>query len=481
MHTRKTWPVLLGAILFGSACGTIAPRAGFTDVQGLVRERLAARLNWAEEGSPEDAEVNDHVRDLLSRELTPEAAVQIALLRNRTLQAAYTELGVAQADLVQAGLLQNPVLTADVRFGINSPGLGADIGVVQEFLSILQIPLRKRVAKAAFERTKLQVAAAVVELAMTVKATFYALQGAEQMLELRQTAVEAYRVAADVARAQRKVGNITDLEFATEQAAYEEARVELAESETEVLKDREELTALLGLWGNDTEWKIARRLPGLPEDDVKPEGLERLAVSQRVDLAASASERVVLAQTVGLTRFYGFIPEASAGAESEREIEGGIWSLGPSISLPIPLFDRRQATLAGQQSQSAAAEDRYAALAVQIRSEVRRARIEMLSARARTEYYRNVLLPLRSRVVEEAQRQYNAMVIGVYQLLQAKREEVDAGRRYVESLTDFWVSRTALERAVGGDLPVAVASTSDSPGLPAPEERPMNHDHHHGG
>jgi cobalt-zinc-cadmium efflux system outer membrane protein len=58
------------------------------------------------------------LRDLLSRELTVETAVQVALLNNKTLQATYEDLSVAQADLVQAGLLQNPVFRRHVAFPV---------------------------------------------------------------------------------------------------------------------------------------------------------------------------------------------------------------------------------------------------------------------------------------------------------------------------------------------------------------------------
>ncbi len=477
--SRPPLPLLASLLVLFAGCATIRAKPGFEDVEKLASTRTSARLSW-NAGTPEDEAADGTVRDILARELTAESAVQVALLQNRKLQATYASLGIAQADLVQAGMLKNPVLTADVRFGLGMSGTGADIGVVQEFLSILQIPLRKRVAAAAFEATKFEVAAAVLELATRVKETFYALQGAEQMLDLRRTVVQADAVAADLAARQHAAGNITDLDFANEQALYEQARVDLAEAEVSVLTRREDLTALLGLWGRETEWKLGARLPELPGEDVKPEGLETLAVSQRLDLAAAAQQRVVVAENLGLTRFYGLIPEASTGVESQREVEGGVWSLGPSLSLPIPVFDQRQATLANYQSQLAQAQERYGALAVDIRSEVRRARLRMAAARTRASYYKRVVLPLRSKIVEQTQREYNGMLIGVFQLLQAKRDEVDAGRRYIEALTEYWVSRAELERAVGGELRVAESAPAPSE-VPAAPSGGMPEHHHHGG
>jgi cobalt-zinc-cadmium efflux system outer membrane protein len=81
--------------------------------------------------------------------------------------------------------------------------------------------------------------------------------------------------------------------------------------------------------------------------------------------------------------------------------------------------------------------------------------IEMESARRRAKQYPKVLLPLRRQIIEQTLREYNAMLAGVYQLLQAKRDEIEAGESYVETLTEYWVARAELERAVGGDLRLA--------------------------
>src|SRR5262249_7921356 len=155
----------------------------------------------------------------------------------------------------------------------------------------LQIPLKKRVAGAAFEEAKLTVSAAVIDLVTGVKRAFYRLQGAEQMLELRRSVVEATALSADVARRQHDVGNVTALDLANESALAEQASADLARAETERAEDREELTALMGLSGPSTAWRIRPRLPDLPAEDVAPQDLETLAVQQRLDLAA-AQQRI---------------------------------------------------------------------------------------------------------------------------------------------------------------------------------------------
>jgi len=472
---------LLGLVLVAfttGGCAAVNARLGLPDVQRLVAERANASVSWPETAE-ERAQVGHTVHGILGEELTVASAVRLALLHNRNLQAVYQELGIAQAELVQAGLLPNPVLSANVRFGVG-PGTGAELGLVQELISILQIPLKKRVAAANLERAKVEVAGAVLDLVLDVKAAFYELQAAQQMLELRRSVADATGFSRLVAERQHEAGNLSDLELRTEQALHEESKVELAIAEAAVLEDRETLNALLGLWGGQTTWSIGARLPSLPREDLSGKGLESRAVAQRLDLVVARTQGLSQVAQLRLNRFYGLIPSGSTGVTSEREPDDGIWHLGPSIDVPLPIFDQNQALIASTAARLRASEERVAALAVEIRADVRRVRVRLEAARQRAAYYEAVLLPLESDVVEETQRQYNAMQIGPLQLVQAKRDQIDVGRRYIETLGEYWAARTELERAVGGELAL-------TDGLPAPVETPAvpapkaGSQHHHGG
>lgn len=476
MPTKPLLGLVLVAFTTGG-CAAVNARLGLPDVQRLVAERANGPVSWPETAE-ERAQVEDTVQALLGDELTVDTAVRLALLHNRSLQAVYQELGVAQAELVQAGLLPNPMLSANVRFGLGPSGTGAELGLVQELISILQIPLKKRVAAANLERAKAEVAGAVLDLALDVKASFYGLQAALQMLELRRSVADATGFARLVAERQHEAGNISDLELRTEQALHEESKVELSIAEAAVLEDRETLNSVLGLWGGQTTWSIGARLPSLPQNGLNAKGLESRAVTQRLDLVVARTQGLSQVAQLRLNRFYGLIPSASAGAASEREVEGG-WSLGPSIDIPVPIFDQNQALIASTAARLRASEERVAALAVEIRADVRRARVRLEAARQRAAYYEQVLLPLENEVVEETQRHYNAMQVGPIQLVQAKRDQIDVGRRYIETLGEYWAAHTELERALGGELALdMLPAPVEPPAIPAPQTPAR---HHHGG
>lgn len=476
--------MLLAALLAApgllAGCARIEPKKSFDGVREALSERSELRVEWRGV-TAEDQGVDDAVEQMLQSELSVDQAVQIALLNNRNLQATYEELGVAQAELVQAGLLSNPVFEFDPRWPVESGfRFSYELTVVQDFLEILVLPLRKRVAEANFQAAQLRVADAVLQTAAQVKAAFYRLQGAQQMTEMRQTVVEATEASADAARRLREAGNITDLDLINERALYEQARLELANARIDATEAREELNALMGLKEPDLGWRVAARLPEPPVVELESGALESLAVSQRLDLAAARQEIKARQRTVALVRRSRIPFSLGVHSEEEPDRDGAI-TVGPHLEAQVPLFDQGQAKVAAALALLRQSQQRYLALDVEIRSQVRRLSARTLSARARVESYRQVVLPLRSQALEQTQLQFNAMQLGVFQLLMAKQAQVEAGRQYVEALRDYWLARAELERAVGGTLrDVATTQPATMPAAqPVPATQPQEIDQHH--
>ena len=95
------------AAIFLGGCATFSQDGGFDAVESTVKARTGKDARWIK--SDADAEsVREMVRKLLANALSVDDAVQVALLNNRGLQATYAELGIAEADLIQAGRMTNP-------------------------------------------------------------------------------------------------------------------------------------------------------------------------------------------------------------------------------------------------------------------------------------------------------------------------------------------------------------------------------------
>jgi cobalt-zinc-cadmium efflux system outer membrane protein len=453
MRRAKAVWVPLALLLLGG-CASVDLRAGFPEVSAAVEERAAARIEW-NRGTELDREAAERLRSLLGRSLTADDAVQVALLNNRNLQAMYTDLGLAQADLVQAGLFKNPILDAGVFLPLSGVRPDVQLSVVIGFLDALYVPLRKRVAAAAFEETKLLVTGAVLDFAAQVRGAFYVHQGNEQLLELRRTVVEALGASLDVSRRLHAAGNITDLDLARDRALTETGRLALRSAEVAARQSREQLNALMGAWGEQTAWTIAGRLPDIPAPPPPANGIERVALDRSLDLATARQRVIVAGQQLGYSRTAALIPEADAGVELEREGDDSSWKLGPVVSLPIPLFDQGQARVGKAAAELRRAQLEYYGLAVRIRATARAIQDRMEGARDRALYYRDILLPLGERIVNEAQLQYNAMQIGVFQLLRDRERQIETAVGYVEALRDYWLARTDLAQVQSGRLPIA--------------------------
>lgn len=468
MSAGRIQLLLASVALLVGGCASVPRQAGFGDVERAIAERTGQRVHW-NQGTASDQAVDAQVRAMLQKELAADEAVQIALLSNRGLQATYEDLSIAQADLVSAGLLRNPVFDAQVRFGTAGGGTGLDLGLVQDFIDLLYIPLRKRMAGAAFEAAKLRVTGLVMDLAGETRAAFHTFQAAQQTLEMRRQVLAATEASYDIARRLREAGNTRDLDLFTEQALYEQSKLDVRAAEAQVVQDREQLNEHMGLWAEAAAaWTAVPRLPDLPPQEPVLDDLERRAVERSLDLQASRQQIAMAGRSLGLAAPFGLLPEAEVGAVAEREPEGG-WSVGPAFALPIPLFNQGQPAFAAAQAELRRARQRYAAMAVSLRARARAAGDAVIAARDQAEYYRRVILPLRGKIVEQTQLQYNAMQVSPLELLRAKQQQIDTGATYIRSLRAYWLARTELDQLLSGRMasfargPMDASENSSSP------------------
>jgi outer membrane protein, heavy metal efflux system len=331
------------------------------------------------------------------------------------------------------------------------------------------MPLRKRVAAARFEETKSRVAGAVLGFAGRVRSAFYTYEADEQMLELRQTIVQALEASFEIARRLAQAGNITDLDFARERAQFEEAKLALRAAEMSVRQSREELNVFMGLWGVATQWQSTGRLPDVPEQSIETRDIERLALERSVNLAQARQRISASGEELGLTRWTTLLPDFGAGPKGERN--DGAWEVGPQLEFALPLLDQGQARSGRAVAELRRSQQEYYALGVRIRAQARAARDRLEGAGDRARYYHDVLLPLYEGIVNEAQLQYNAMQLGPFQLLRAREQQIRTAVAYIEALRDYWLARGEIDQILSGQLPRSdFMSTRSMGGQTTPRE-----------
>src|SRR5436309_9322793 len=266
MTTPQTF--IISIVALGAAgCASVNPTPALHDVQKTVTGRIG--VEW----KPMELPV----------ELTADAAVQFALVNNAGLRATLEDIGISQAELAQATRLKNPQFAASWRFPDGPPlAANTEYSIAQDFLDLIILPLRNKVAAQQLEQTKARVGHEVLKLVAEVKGSFYTLQGREQLIARLHLIVEANEAAADLSKAQFEAGTINELDYQSQQAIYNQSKRDLAQAELQLRSDHERLNRLLGVTG----WNVTAQLPPMPEKQIALEGLETLAVEQRLDLAA---------------------------------------------------------------------------------------------------------------------------------------------------------------------------------------------------
>lgn len=433
---------VLLALLFGG-CASVPRDAGLADVRQTVAERTNQTIQ------ARDAVEGDvpEIRSLLSGELDADRAVAVALANNPRLQVILTDLGLARAELLEASTVSNPIFHGEIRFP-GEPKTPYELTLSQSILELVQLPRRRRVGRSVFEAAKLRVSAEVLRFAATVREDFYELLGVTQKLAMNRTAAESARLSAELAQRQHAAGNITDLDLETQQALYEEAKLDLARTEEDVLVQREVLIRDMGLRGGGVEWTIQSDFPALPTTELDPVQIEAAVATRRLDIAALRREVEAARAALPLARIEG-IGDIAADLHHEREPDGAR-TTGPGIEFPIPIFNRGAASRARAEARLRRAEQQLAAATAGATSEVRAAGQRLIAARARVEYYRDVLLPRRRRIVELTQLEHNAMLVGIFQLLAARQDEAEAQREFVEAQGHYWIARSRFDRVLNG-------------------------------
>jgi len=449
-------------LLFGVLIGQARDRDGFTPVQQAAHERSRSTVAWLRDQQARQQTLED-VRKRLRAPLSPATAAQIALLNNQGLQATFEEIGLAQADLMEARTVPNPRLDISARFPSNPVDVTDLSGAIaQDFLSILMIPLKTRVAKDQLTAAQLRVANEVTRLVAETKSAVYELQAAQEILGRLRIEQAAQATSLDLVQRLHQAGNITDLRLIQQQAEYSASRLEIAQQEEEIRALKEKLNRLMGLWGADTDWKVESKVPDVAKDDFSAHRLETLAITQRYDLAGAKAELEGRLRAAGLIKSFRWIGALDFGIQSEREPEGETIT-GPSLSIDLPIFNQNQANVARGEARLRQAYDNFEREAVEIRSEVRELCDKVISRRDIAQFYKDDLVPIRIQARDQMQLQYNAMTVGPLELFTARQQEIASERAYIEAKRDYWVNRSELEQTVGGSLYRRTQTVSKGP------------------
>ena len=458
-------------LLLLGGCATFSKDGGLDAVSAITSDRIGQDLRLHETSNAAGDEAQAEVGRLLAQPLTPDAAVRVALLNNRALRASLAQLGVAEADLVQAGRLRNP----GIGFSRKSGGGETEIerSVMFDLVGLLTMPLRREIEARRFEGAKLGAAQEAVRLAADTRKAWFNAVAAAQSARYAEQVREAAGAGAELAARMAQVGNLSALDRAREQAFSSEATAQLARARHNAVAAREQLARMLGAWGEQTAFRLPERLPDLPAHPREAGAFEAQAMEQRLDLRLMKLELQSTARALGLTRATGFINVLEAGYVNSSKT-GMARENGYEIELSLPLFDWGGARVAKAEAIYMGAVHRTAGAAVLARSQVREAWSAYRTGYDLARHYRDEVVPLQKKISDETLLRYNGMLMSVFELLADARSQIGGVNAAILAQRDFWIAETELQAAINGSGGGTVSLGSAAPSGTATEAAPAH-------
>ncbi len=468
----------------GTACAlALAPSACASSSIGTdlsrVRELSAAPALPELDSARGRERADEQARKLLLAPLDADAAVRVALLQNRELRAQLHALGIARGQLLQAGAVANP--RAEAEAIVEEP-VELELRVEYDITSLLLAPLRADAAEAELEAARYRAAAAVVRLGYEVRSALRAVQASERRVAIGRQALDAQAASRDAMAALLRAGNVRELDAASQAAEYERARARFTELELELIERRERLYRALGIGPDQGTLRVEAGPPEAPATAAIPPRVEERVVSASLELGETRRRVQATELNADASRAEGWVPDVEVGVLSlyeqrTEEVDFGddaAWRWGGGVTLTLPIFDRRRGAARALEAEQAQLEERHAALVSELRSRAREAEQRMISAHARARQYQTAVLPAHARVVEQTLLQYNAMQVSVFDLLQARREQLEVELAYVEALREYWTVAAAMDALLAGarigsdrgDAGITAADGSDANSQP---------------
>lgn len=456
----------IASALLLSACKSFSPDGGMSTVAAVAGEGLNKSV--VRISSPEIASLaKGKVARLLHAPLSADAAVQIALLNNPGLQAAYNRLGVAEAIMVQTSRPPLPSFAFDrVSTSIE---LDVERQIVASILSLATWPARSKLAGMRFEQAELRAAEETLRLAAETRRAYIRAVAGRQILIALGAAMASAASSASLSESLTQTGAVSKLDHARRQVFATEMEAQVTAARQQEAAAEERLSRLLGLGGTDLAGVLPNALPALPGHARSLGAVEREAMDRRVDLAVARLEAEALARSFGLTRKTRFINVLDAAGISKTQKDKGESSAdggGFGIAFEVPLYDFGRARVREAEQRYLEAVNALAEKAVNARSEAREAFGAYKATYAIAAQYEREVLPLRDTISAETELQFNAMQIDAFALLDAARAKAQAQVASVEAKRNFWLAATNLSVAVlgGGGLGGSPIISADASG-----------------
>lgn len=436
MRRHKPACALLSTLLLVfTGCASVRPAADFGRASDHAAE--ATDVDSGLIGIPaEEPQVQDAIAGRLAEGVSIEEAVEIALLNNKDLQAAFYDIGISRADVVQSGLLANPSLGAVLRFPKDRGDATLEARLAWNLVDLWHRPARKRVQEQHLERTVLDVAHLSAQLAASTRAAYVAAVAAEGARVVEEENLTSTGEFLELTLARQEAGSATEAEANTARAEHLEQEVRLRSASLLEFEKKLRLATLLGLDVGPEELSLTSALAPPPDASFDLEALMVGAAAHRLDLRAARENVRAIESEVSLEKRL-FLREFRVGVELESR--GDERELGPGLDMELPLFDRNSAQVTRAELRHQQAQTTLDALTIATHQQVRAAHERLASTLETARAYREDIAPLRESSLELAREAFRAGKTGFLSVLEAQKQLLAARRD-----ANAWAETSAL-------------------------------------
>lgn len=379
---------------------------------------------------------------LLADGLAIDEAVAMALWNNPDFQVALASLGLARADLIEAGLLRNPVFSLLFPWGPKQ----LEFTLTWPIDALWERPKRIQDARLNAEAVAEQLVASGLRVIADVRLAFFEVLITEKRLALAAEQVGVAAEAAKLAEGRLRAGDIS--EFEARLARTDAIRLEAARLTRVTTRDLAivRLRALLGLEADAPALTLVEPGTATSEGCVEGPGLLQSAMAARPDVRAAELQIEAAGARAGLehARILAFTVSLDANAEGAEGFE-----MGPGVGVELPLLSQNQGRRARATAEVEQAARRYVAVRATVAAEIGAATVALAEARSTARLLSDDVAASLSTARQQAERLYTAGEISLLDLLQTRQRLIDIEATRVDAV--FGVNRAIvrLEQAVG--------------------------------
>ena len=441
----------LASLLLMTACASEDLRPDFEGARALIISTTGRPDVYDPDQPPLSP---DEIDSLLADGLTLDEALRLALLNSRRLQAGFMGLGIARADFVQSGLLENPTLGLSLLLPAGGGQTRIAASLAQDVMEIWRLPERRKLADASMELQLLGLARQAGELVVDTEASYYETVAAHDMAANALAGADLARRSADAVRQRVSLGVATETESSLVQSAALQADLDARNAERRVALAVRRLAGLLSLTTDLGRVRLTSKLPALVGPIPDREALVAHGLASRLDLRVlgaavrSAEARVSLEQGRSA-------PDVGVGIAYERPESDDPTDhvLGPTLGIELPVFDDNAAQISRAEYELEQLRRAYEALDAELRQQVRAAVDGASLSADASRFLRGELLPQAERSADLARRAFDSGGSTLMPLLEAQQVLLEAQSAEIDSALEAALSLVDLKRALGGPLP----------------------------